>query len=83
MTKNPHLSDDDVFESLDRIIPDTLETRLVGLIEACKIIQVDLNLGRIEEAKELLAFALTETEKTWRKTDLKKALVRYLPPGDQ
>jgi hypothetical protein len=79
MSKNPHLSDDDVFESLDKMTPDTLETRLVELIEACKIIQTDLNLGRIEEAKELLAFALTEVEKPWRKSDLKKDLARYIP----
>ncbi|MBN3939175.1 hypothetical protein [Nostoc sp. NMS9] len=63
MTKNPHLSDTDVFESLDKIIPDTHEMRLIGLIEACKIIQVDLNLGRIDAAIEFLAFALAESEK--------------------
>lgn len=66
MTKNPHLSDDDVFESLDKIIPDTHETRLIGLVEACKIIQTDLNLGRIEETQEFLVFAIAEAEKPMR-----------------
>ncbi len=65
MTKNPHLSDTDVFESLDKIIPDTHEMRLIGLLEWCKIIQVDLNLGRIDDAKECLALAIAEAEKPW------------------
>ncbi|MEH2038453.1 hypothetical protein [Nostoc sp.] len=68
MTKNPHLSDTDVFEGLSKIIPDTHEMRLIGIIEACKIIQVDLDLGRIDEAKEFLAFAIAETEKPMRNT---------------
>ncbi|MEH1811934.1 MAG: hypothetical protein V7K26_03645 [Nostoc sp.] len=71
MTKNPHLSDTDVFESLDKIIPDTHEMRLIGLIEACKIIQVEMDLGRIDEAKEFLAFAIAEAEKPM------KCSVRY------
>ena len=81
MSKNPHLSDTDVFESLDKIIPDTHETRLVALLEWCKCIEVELNLGRIDEAKEYLAMAIAEAEKPWTKSDLKKDLARYLPPS--
>ncbi|MEH2263822.1 hypothetical protein [Nostoc sp.] len=63
MSKNPHLSDTDVFESLDKIIPDTYEMRFVGLLEWCKVIEVELNLGRIDNAKEYLAMALAEAQK--------------------
>jgi hypothetical protein len=65
MSKNPHLSDDDVFESLDKIIPDTHEMRLIGLLEWCKVINVELSLGRIDNAKEYLAMAIAEAEKPW------------------
>ena len=66
MSKNPHLGGD-VFEHLDKIIPYTHETRLLGLIEACRIIQVDLNLGRIDDAKDFLAFAIADAQKPWAK----------------
>ncbi|MDZ8096712.1 MAG: hypothetical protein RMZ42_32960 [Nostoc sp. DedQUE05] len=59
---NPHLGGD-ALKHLEEIIPDTHEMRLIGLIEACKIIQVDLNLGRIDTAIEFLAFAIAEAEK--------------------
>ncbi|MEH2258317.1 hypothetical protein [Nostoc sp.] len=63
MNKNPHLSDTDVFASLDKLIPDTHEMRLIGLLEWCKIIQVELDAGRIDNAKEYLAMAIAEAEK--------------------
>ncbi|MEH1948166.1 MAG: hypothetical protein V7K77_14615 [Nostoc sp.] len=63
MTKNPHLSDTDVFESLDKIIPDTHEMRLIGLIEACKIVIGELEAGRSEFAKEFLVRAVADAEK--------------------
>ncbi|WP_445629058.1 hypothetical protein [Nostoc sp. DSM 114167] len=77
MSKNPHLGGD-ALKHLEEIIPDTHEMRLVGLIEACKIIQVDLNLGRIDEAKEFLAFAIAEAEKPWS-----SALALPSAPNDQ
>ncbi|MEH2279237.1 MAG: hypothetical protein V7K40_31740 [Nostoc sp.] len=63
MSKNPHLSDTDVFESLDKIFPDTYENRLIGLIEACKMIQNDLKLGHIDDALIILEFALADAQK--------------------
>ena len=63
MSKNPHLSDTDVFESLDKIIPDTHEMRLIGLIEACKIVAEQLERGDIEFAKQFLACAVADAEK--------------------
>ncbi|MBN4004755.1 hypothetical protein [Nostoc sp. LPT] len=65
MSKNPHLSDTDVFESLAKIIPDTHETRLIGLIEACKIVAEQLERDDIEFAKKFLSWAIAEAEKPW------------------
>ncbi len=72
MTENPHLGGE-ALKHLEEVIPDTHEMRLIGLIEACKIIQVDLNLGRIDEAKEFLAFAIADAEKPWSSTLLPNA----------
>ncbi|MBN3897340.1 MAG: hypothetical protein HWQ41_19290 [Nostoc sp. NOS(2021)] len=82
MSKNPHLGRD-VFEHLEEeILPDTHETRLVRLIEACKIIMEDINQGRIDDAKKFLGSAVADAEKPYQSaSDAMKALDRYLPPN--
>jgi hypothetical protein len=65
MSENPHLNGDALLH-LESIIPDNHEMRFVGLLEACKFIEVELNLGRIENAKQYLTWAIAEAKKPWR-----------------
>lgn len=59
---NPHLGGDAI-EHLDSIIPDTHEMRLIGLIEACKIVIKEIEGGRVEFASYFLSWAVDDAEK--------------------
>lgn len=61
---NPHLGGD-ALKHLESIIPDTHEMRLIGLIEACKIVIGELERDDIEFAKQFLSWAIADAEKPW------------------
>lgn len=61
---NPRIGSDAI-EHLKKIIPDTHETRLIGLTEACKIVVKELEQGNIEFAKLFLNQAIAEAQKPW------------------
>lgn len=61
---NPHLGGD-VLKHLKGIIHDTHEMRLIGLIEACKIVIEQLERQDNEFAKEFLIRAVADAGKPW------------------
>lgn len=62
---NPHLGGD-ALEHLENIIPDTYETRFVGLLEMCDYALHEINQGRTDKAKEFLEKAINDAKKPWR-----------------